>query len=234
MRRDKKRRERHLREVRARKARKPAPPIRFECSNCGHRYEDPHGALLIHFELRDDETGEILPTQSEHPWRDDCPVCQHSAFATNEYVARQGNRELIGFADTPEQRQRVDGALEELLKLGDDSSLDQIIHALEQGGPEVRPAIIYLEQNHGSLTTLAEKYGVGLVGIVFALFAWMFPRQVDQPPVIAPGISEQQMDRLIDELRRSNETQERVDDHDDEAETRDPGNVWPEGNRHGE
>lgn len=180
-----------------RRARPPAPAanMRFGCPACGFTFEVLGSVIVGPMSITNEDTGETINGVEPGIFHAACPRCGQTTYATNQFSASQGKTTVTGFADTPAQRRRIVDAIAELEALEANASFEQVVEVLERQ-EELKPLAGYLRENRLALAGL----GVGLIGVVIALLAWLFPVGQDQPPV-PDGITHEQMEDLIREIR---------------------------------
>lgn len=193
------------RRKRTRLARGPAE-MRFLCSSCGARYRSPVNLTVGPLSLIDQATGQTFNLSTANArWSIPCPQCGERADATNSVnVVAPDGLSITGFADTAAQVRAIEAAIDDLRKLEQDSSLDQIIEVLERQGPSTRPVAEYLRANQVQLAQL----GIGLLTAVIMLLQWLHPFAAagDEAPMPA-GITKHQMDQLLHDFERATRSQ---------------------------
>jgi hypothetical protein len=175
--------------------------MRFECATCGHRFE--MSGIAIGIRLWDGET--VVPLGQAGEWEAPCPVCHQRVTAENQVNAVVDGLTFTGFADTPEEFAVLGTLLGKLRELDENATLDDIADAIEEKGPQARPFAEWVRRNKDLITVAIAASGLTLTaaGVVIALltfFVGPFHEQQDPPPPPL-GITEEQFERLISELR---------------------------------
>lgn len=208
------RRKRYLKAKRdrARRSGAQSAQMRFLCSACGTQFRSPMNLMVGGLSLTDENTGDSMNLSTAGArWMATCPRCGERAEATNSVnVVAPDGRSVTGFADTPAQVRAIAAALEDLRRLQQDASLEQIVEVLQRQGDATRPVVDYLVANHLQLLEL----GAALVMIVIGLLPYLAPLGASEERQLQPaGITQQQMEHLIHDFERQQLATER-DEHD--------------------
>lgn len=187
---------------------RPALPdanSRFQCTECTFVFEQPGNMTVSRVMLYTGESIDELNTGvelslSKAGWTAQCPRCGREAIAINQVTLEQGGHWATGFADTPEQVEALRASVfADLKTLPKDASLDEVASLLEQT-PQLRPLARYLRAHAHELAALS--IGIDLVAVVLTLVAWLMPMNDEvAPPAPPDGITYEQMQELVDELR---------------------------------
>lgn len=173
--------------------------MRFGCNTCELVFEHQGSIQLGGFVLQNLDTGETfeIPAEAAGTWKTTCPRCGQPAAAINQVSVSDGTRSVMGFADNEGHIEALRSSIQELHALAPDASLEEVAGVLEQQG--LGHVAQYLREHALELAAL----GVGLVGVVIALLAWLQPVSTDKPtPQPVPdGVTYDQMERLVEELR---------------------------------
>lgn len=147
--------------------------------------------------LYNEQTGEEVDLLNARVgWSAPCPRCSQPAAATNQVIVEQDGHFGTGFADTPDQVEALRASIAELNTLQKDASLEEVATLLEQT-PQLRPVAKYLREHALEIGEL----GIGVVALVIALLAWLMPLSEEAPPAPPDGITYDQMQDMIEELR---------------------------------
>lgn len=195
-------RERLLRKQRERKMRsqpqpEPIADAHYKCTRCPASFTAP-GMLVGGLQILDEE-GNVVQNVSAGTWSAGatCPVCGGHAVATNQHVVESHGTSLMGFASTADELASLYRALEELRALEADAPLEDVLDALEAAGPAARPLLEYVKKHHLELAML----GVALASLVLMIVQWLVPDPNGQPTPVPEGVTYDQMERLISEIR---------------------------------
>lgn len=167
------------------------------CRACGYRVAVPNMPIIRGVGMAASLDSPVTPIAGG-VWEASvtCPRCGAEVVVDNLSTARMpGGFTSVFFSSTAEDRDRV---LHLLGALDAEASVEEVASMLESQGPHFHPLAQYLRDNHLQLIGL----GVSVVSVVIALLAWLLPAQdQEQPPPVPDGITYDQMERLVEQLR---------------------------------
>jgi hypothetical protein len=186
-------------QLKAKAARMPAAGanMRFGCNTCGHIFERDMSIMIADVTVTNLDTGEVTNPMDGGTWRSPCPRCGQPAPSINHVTVRDGEHTVHGFANTAEDVDAIRSSIDELRKLKDDASAEEVAAVLEQQG--LGAIAQYVRDHHVALAAL----GVSLAALVIQILAWLQPVAPDEqnPEPVPDGITYDQMERLVEELR---------------------------------
>lgn len=134
-------------------------------------------------------------------WSSPCPVCGQTVVAFNQVtVGDADGPRVTGFAESPAEMAALQGELVTLLQAMDaDASLHDVIEVMAKV-PGFELLTRWLEANQTLIQSIAAGASVVALVLTMLQFLGIGPAQQEATP---PGITHEQMDELISELKRS-------------------------------
>lgn len=170
---------------------------RFHCPSCRLTFRQRGTLLIGGAKLQHVETGEEFPLDSRFiRVVTNCPQCGEEAPAMDRVDLNVDGQIYSGFDPSPEGVNYLISSVQELIdeleQLGPDPTLEDIEGVLGKD-PRLEKLIEYLRAHHVAYA------GMLLTIVLYVLQA--LTGGASTPPPSPPGITRDQMERLIDELR---------------------------------